>query len=111
MPNTPHELRVGQIVWNSWGYDQTNVDFFRVVRVLPKSVAIVKMLNVVVSGHGEPSEQVMPIPGSADPYEKVLTRRVRVSYEGVPCVSINSFASAHLWGGNPCHQTGACYGH
>jgi hypothetical protein len=28
----PHTFKVGDIVTNSWGYDQTNVDWYRVVR-------------------------------------------------------------------------------
>jgi len=31
--NKPHSLKVGDIVYNSWGYDQTNIDFYQVVRV------------------------------------------------------------------------------
>jgi hypothetical protein len=30
--NRPHSLAVGDIVYNSWGYDQTNIDFYAVVR-------------------------------------------------------------------------------
>lgn len=32
--------KVGDIVYNSWGYDQTNIDFYQVVKVSPKSVYI-----------------------------------------------------------------------
>lgn len=28
----PHSLQVGDIIYNSWGYDQTNVDFYVVVK-------------------------------------------------------------------------------
>jgi hypothetical protein len=30
--NKPHNFSVGDIVTNSWGYDQTNVDWYKVVR-------------------------------------------------------------------------------
>jgi hypothetical protein len=29
----PHELKAGAIIYNTWGYDQTNVDWYRIVRV------------------------------------------------------------------------------
>jgi hypothetical protein len=29
----PHIFKVGDVVYNSWGYDQTNVDFYQVVKV------------------------------------------------------------------------------
>lgn len=30
--NTGHDFKVGDVVVNSWGYDQTNVDWYRVTR-------------------------------------------------------------------------------
>lgn len=30
--NKPHTFKVGDIITNSWGYDQTNVDWYRVTR-------------------------------------------------------------------------------
>jgi hypothetical protein len=33
-----HTLQVGAIVYNSWGYDQTNVDFYEVVKTTPHFV-------------------------------------------------------------------------
>ena len=35
-----HTFKVGDCLYQSWGYDQTNIDFFEVVAVLPKSVKI-----------------------------------------------------------------------
>lgn len=32
--------KVGHIFYDSWGYEQTNIDFYQVVKVLPKSVII-----------------------------------------------------------------------
>src|SRR6185312_11921427 len=30
--NAGHSLKVGDIITNSWGYDQTNVDWYRIVK-------------------------------------------------------------------------------
>lgn len=39
--STNHTLKVGDILVSSWGYDQTNIDFYQVIRVVsPKSVEI-----------------------------------------------------------------------
>ena len=40
-----HDLACGDIVYSSWGYDQTNVDFFQVVEVV--SAKSVKVLAIV----------------------------------------------------------------
>ena len=35
-----HNIKVGEIFYNSWGYDQTNIDFYQVVSVTEKTVSI-----------------------------------------------------------------------
>ena len=35
-----HDIKVGAIFYNSWGYDQTNIDFYQVVSVTAKTVTI-----------------------------------------------------------------------
>lgn len=32
--NKPHSLKVGDVLSSSWGYDQTNVDFYMITRVV-----------------------------------------------------------------------------
>lgn len=44
---------VGDVGYTSWGYDQTNVEFFQVVRVLPRSV-VVRQVAENCSDHGQP---------------------------------------------------------
>lgn len=34
----PHELKVGDVLRASWGYDQTNIDYYQVLRVIGKSM-------------------------------------------------------------------------
>ena len=48
--NQATTLRVGDILVNSWGYDQTNVDFYQVVEVKPsgKSVVIRSISSEIV---------------------------------------------------------------
>lgn len=36
----PHTLKVGDILGGSWGYDQTNIDFFEVVATTAKTVTV-----------------------------------------------------------------------
>lgn len=50
-------MRVGAI-WNThWGYDQTNVDFFEVVRETAASIVLRRIKATVVDG------RVYPLPG------------------------------------------------
>lgn len=38
--NMKNPFKVGQIFYDSWGYEQTNIDFYQVIEVKPKSVVI-----------------------------------------------------------------------
>jgi hypothetical protein len=42
--------KVGDLLYTSWGYDQTNVEFFKIVRVLEKSVEVVAIGGKEVPG-------------------------------------------------------------
>jgi hypothetical protein len=45
-----HSIKVGEIISNSWGYDQTNVDFYRVVKVSKNFVWLQKNPGKMVTG-------------------------------------------------------------
>lgn len=47
-----HPYKIGDILYQSWGYDQTNIDFFEVVGILPKSVKIRPISQKMVEGSG-----------------------------------------------------------
>jgi len=78
-------VKKGDIFYNSWGYDQTNIDWYQVVEVTKtgKSVKI-KRLNAKVKDSGNMTGISMPIKNSwHSQYKKVLTKRIRVSGDEV----------------------------
>lgn len=57
-------VAVGSIFRMSWGYDQTNVDYFQVLRVTSAGVYVREIQAQVVPGtQGFMSEMVKPAPG------------------------------------------------
>lgn len=57
--------KVGDVYVNTWGYDQTNVDAYQVVRVTDKSMWLTPIATAVVPGsEGFMSCKVVPTPGS-----------------------------------------------
>jgi len=48
--NIPHAFQVDDILYASWGYDQTNIDFFQIVAVTQKTVTFRKICQAVVDG-------------------------------------------------------------
>lgn len=54
----------GDIYRTSWGYDQTNVEFFEVVRRTPATVTVRRIAGRMgVEAHGENPRSVYPAPG------------------------------------------------
>lgn len=58
---TPNPFTVGMIFENSWGYDQTNVDYYQVVRLTPRGVYIRPIAGkTCAKSEGFMSDQVVP---------------------------------------------------
>jgi hypothetical protein len=101
--------QVGDILFSSWGYDQTNVDFYEVRKVTGSMVVLQKLQNKVVRDSG-PTVYVVPALGQ---YKgELLRRKFGPSWRGDSySVSIKSYAGASKWDGNPVGQTAAGWGH
>ena len=111
MSQNSHALTVGSILASSWGYDQTNVDFYMVTRTTKTSVYIRKIRSEVTRSGG-PSDSVMPcLLGRPDSDSAEPKRKKVQTYDGRPYVSLSTYASAYLWDGTPQRQTGWGYGH
>jgi hypothetical protein len=53
---------IGDILYDSWGYEQTNIDFFQVTNVTDKSVYLRPIASEIVSGtEGRDSANVKPV--------------------------------------------------
>lgn len=104
----PHTLEVGNILYTSWGYDQTNIDFYQVTEVVGKNTVKVRE---IVKGREESDhftyENVSGSKGQFKEGSKELTKRVNSSNG----INISSFEYATLWDGRPKSQTALGYGH
>ena len=59
-----HPFKVGDIFVNSWGYDQTNIDFYEVVAVTAKSIRLARIAKGSVDGtEGFMTDKVVALPG------------------------------------------------
>lgn len=100
-------VEVGTIFVSSWGYDQTNVDFYRVARISPtgKTVWLQPIGKTIVPGsEGFMSEQVVPsdtFDPEPDP-KRLLRRKLSPGW----CndgwwVNLTSYSGAGVWDGEP----------
>lgn len=128
-------VKVGDFFYSSWGYDQTNVDFYKVVGMTAsgKSVRVQKWTSALAPERdgGPSADYVVPGEGPAtytdwsactedmDYWERqgamverevpVETKRLNTKYGA--SFSVNSYSGAYLWDGKPKYQTASGWGH
>lgn len=59
----PRELEVGDILRASWGYDQTNIDFYEVVKLVGESMVEIREIQQARSEVGWAVGKCVPLPG------------------------------------------------
>lgn len=83
--NAPHSLKVSDVLSSSWGYDQTNVDFYQVVELVGKRTVVLREVAkmAVDSGQRSMQGQCVPMAGqfTGEPFRKHADayNRVRIS--------------------------------
>lgn len=111
---------VGDVLVRSWGYDQTNIDFYLVTRATAKSVWLrsVGKSFVATTDDDRTSDLVMPKYAPEIAFDKTTDKVPRVeigAYEDRHAVGSYrcsvGHGSARLWDGEPERQTGWAYGH
>ena len=102
-----HGLQEGDFLVASWGYDQTNVDFYQVIKVVTgKTVILRNVDNKIVRSSGS-SDYVIPIKNQWARFSKALKKRVDTN----GYAKIDSSRYAKKWDGKPEYQTSSYYGH
>ena len=96
-------MNKGAILVATWGYDQTNADFYQVVGTTPKGVKIRHLKSKIVQQNMIGT--ATPIKGSFDGETK--NRRVYYSEAwNTEAVDIGeSRGTARVWNGKPVHIT------
>jgi len=96
-------VKEGDIFVDSWGYDQTNVDYYIVTKKLKASIKIKQIgKNVEYGEFG--SDKVRP-----NPLYEYGEEMTKIPQDGH--IKINGYRYAVLWDGVPDHETAAGWGH
>ena len=109
-------VKVGDIFYTSWGYDQTNVEFFKVVRATEKSIWVQETGQIIsgskydywqTSSNGEALVREYRDHETGEVVKKIAPIEIhRIQYSGgVPCFTINSFSNGYFWDGKPKHAS------
>jgi len=116
-PVTAKDL-VGKFFVCSWGYDQTNIDFYKVVGATAKCVRLQKWSARrdeklrLVPGEGPHTTQSRPYDFETDTHGDPVTtvaeirlKKVSNGYQGSPWITLTTYSGASLWDGTPKSDT------
>lgn len=98
-----HTLKVGDVLYTSYGYDETHISFYQVIETKGKSVVVCK-IGKKVAREGRTYDEVVPVPGECR--GKPETKRVG---EGNSVKIDDHYAG--VWKGTPLHETALGWGH
>lgn len=112
-------VKVGDIFYASWGYDQTNVDYFQVIRVTESGAYFRPIGQKLVKSSEYGHEEVMPAKNMWDdswnPFmkgnPKGSFKKIQVYRDGEPYIHLASYTNGHPWKGRPNYQTAIGWGH
>lgn len=111
-----HSVQVGDIYRTSWGYDQTNVEFFEVVEVKGK-YAILREIQSASEGGGPGGERCVPQSGAYVDGERGAPIRRLIQQHGIKICDVRT---GYPWGkrgpggiviGESCYRTSSGWGH
>ena len=96
-------MKVGDILYASWGYEQTNIDFYEVVKATAKTVTVWK-LKSEKTYTGQMTGTAKPILGAyAETRRNELKdiRRKVCQYSDREFISITDYANAYPYDNKP----------
>lgn len=73
--NKPHSLQVQDVLVSSWGYEQTNIEFFEVVRVVGKSSVELREIRAAKKSDGAQSMTGTSLPVVGDYIGEVFRKK------------------------------------
>ncbi len=95
---------VGDILYSQWGYEQTNVGFYKVIKATAKTVVVRMLQNRVVKTTSSMSGYVVPADEFRDGViEGEARRRIKddSAEQTAPYIDISPCETAHPWNGKP----------
>ena len=88
-----HDLQVGDILKSSWGYDQTNIDYYEVTRLAGKTMVEFRPIKSRLIRESDDGRQEVVAPQPSHFRGGAIRRKVQVG-DGYVGVDINSYSCA-----------------
>lgn len=111
--NHKPDIFVGQVWVSSWGYDQTNIDYYEVVKISGKAIYF-QEIGQFLYPESQQSDTVKP--DRTIKIGKVFKKILQVYYNDrtgktSDYINLNSYSSFSKWNGTIRHQTNPMFGH
>jgi len=100
-----HNVPIGAIFNFSWGYEQTNQNFYQVIAVTKCTVTVqeIAQKDVPRMETGPMAGHVVALPGKFLKDSEPITKRVQFTADGKPYLTMESYGWCDLWDGKPCY--------
>ena len=118
--NKPHSFEVGQMFYCSWGYDQTNIDYYMLVELKGKCMGYIVPIGAKTVSSNPPQDMVVPDPEHIRAWDVLLGKNQN---DGPPetgkwkKLSTNGFSPSSHYHASPCdaetarYETSSGWGH
>lgn len=101
-------IKPGDILEDSWGYEQTNVEFYLVTKIISAcKIEIVELGHTETESESSMSGYVVPDRSRriGDPVQKTVAQNSYEKLNGGWHVKINNSISLTAWDGHPCFRS------
>lgn len=100
-------FKVGDMIVNTWGYEQTNVDFFQVIEVGNKTLKVREVSQQIQEGSMYSHGMACNVLPKADQFiGEEFQVRLKVDYNGdVRCCSPKNYYYFRKWDGRPVYNS------
>ncbi len=103
-------IKVGDIFYTSWGYGQTNIDFYKVLEVRGRAITFVQIGYDRRDAIENCFEQYKVTPDPNNEIGKPFKKIVQVTYSRYSKtvghhITLTSYANMYEWGGEALHMT------
>lgn len=101
------KIELNTVLYESWGYDQTNVTFW-LVTDFTKSRKSVKITKIPAKRVGETShfsDKVVPDMDNIYLNPKTITKRIIRDKKQEEFIKMTDYSHADIWQGDPVHRS------
>lgn len=104
-------IKAGDVLYDSWGYEQTNVEFYLVTKIISAcKIEIVELGHKEIESETSMSGYVVPDLDRriGDPIQKTVAQDSYEKQRGEWHVKMSSCISLTAWDGQPCFRSSWC---